>query len=297
MVAKEVPFSPPSPCFSRLLFLLSLFSLFFLVPLVFLSVTMARIPDAVLKAIKPELFHGRESEDVDRWLKQLDDYFQVANVSDASARTCAARLLLRDVAADWAQLNLPLLLDESLLWETFKAKLSGRFENVNAAEIAREKIYDLKQKTDVSRYIREFEKLHTQARNLTDAEAMTCFLRGLKPQIRLHFAGNPTLATTLSNVQHIAESYDRVQFRFRNVLPTTFHKPAYDPMAPGPMDLDAMQMQGSNSRFLSSVQQKQKDLQLRTCFYCHKPGHQAKSCPEKSSSNSGRPKSEKAKSQ
>ncbi|KAF8925505.1 hypothetical protein BGZ58_000744 [Dissophora ornata] len=247
--------------------------------------TNPHVPDAVLKAIKPDLFHGRESEDIDRWLKQLDDYFQVANITNASTKTCAARLLLRDVAADWAQLNLPELLDESLLWETFQAKLSGRFENINAAEIAREKIYD------------KFEKLHTQARDLTDAEALTCFMRGLKPQIRLHFAGNPILATTLSSVQHIAESYDRVQFRFRNILPTNFHKPAYDPMAPGPMDLDAMQTHVSNSRSLSSAKQKQKDFQLRTCFYCHKPGHQAKSCPEKFSSNSGRPKSENVKSQ
>lgn len=257
-----------------------------------------RVPDAVLKAIKPDLFHGRETEDVDRWLMQLDDYFQVANVSDPIARTCAARLLLRDVAADWAQLNLPLLLDESLLWETFKIKLSGRFENVNAAEIAREKIYDLKQKASVSRYIREFEKLHTQACNIMDAEAMTCFLRGLKPQIRLHFAGNPTLVTSLSSVQHIAESYDRIQFQFRNIIsPTTFHKPAYDPMAPGPMELDATQIQGSNSRFQHFTPQQRKDFLLRVCFYCHKPGHQAKNCPQKPLSSSDHPKSEKAKSQ
>ncbi|KAG0247266.1 hypothetical protein BGZ95_008854, partial [Linnemannia exigua] len=94
--------------------------------------TVLHVPDAVL-AVKPDLFHGKESKDVDRWLKQLDDYFQVANVSDTAARTCTARLLLRGVAADCAQLNLPQLMDESLLWDTFKAKLSGRFENVNAA--------------------------------------------------------------------------------------------------------------------------------------------------------------------
>ncbi|KAF9342266.1 hypothetical protein BGX26_007935, partial [Mortierella sp. AD094] len=145
------------------------------------------------------------------------------------------------------------------------------------------------QRGSVTKYISDFEALRARISDITEGEAIQAFLNGLKPKLQEHFAGHPLYRQNLSTIKQIAESLDNVQYRNRNL----FHAPTpvpYQQQSPVPdsmvMDLDAMAAQHQSRTFSpKDSKQRQNDFANRTCFNCHKPGHQARQCPTKPKSN------------
>lgn len=76
-----------------------------------------------------------------------------------------------------------------------------------------------KQRGSVAKYIADFQDLITQIVDISGPEALQAFLHGLKPSIKNHFSGNPTLRSGLSTVMQIAESLDGAQYKNRNHFP------------------------------------------------------------------------------
>ncbi|KAF9080459.1 hypothetical protein BGX29_005305 [Mortierella sp. GBA35] len=165
-------------------------------------------------------------------------------------------------------------------WDHFATQLRNRFESQNNAMFTRQKLYSLKQTGSVTKYISQFEDLKLRLDDFGEAEALNCFLMGLKPKLQEHFAGNPTLRTNLFTVQQIAESLDNKQHSFR----FNQYQPRQESF-PQPMDLDAME-KTSQPPTVDRQKQKQSDLKNRACFKCHVPGHQIRDCPK--NSNSGK---------
>lgn len=254
----------------------------------------ASIPASFLKNIKVSTFSGYPKEDVDDWIEEITEYFDLLHVHPAE-QVQAARLLLKHNARHWVRhYQPPLEPDEH--WNHFTQALKNRFGSPNSKLFARSKIYQLKQTGSVTSYIQAFENLQAKIDDFGEAEAMQVFIQGLKPKLQEHFAGNPSLRDELPRVMQIAESLDNVQYKHRSVAFTakTLHQANQD-HGPWPMDLSTMSSQSSAPAkgCFNPSQRKQDDYKRGACFYCHETGHQAKECPKKMN----QPKLGKAQSQ
>ena len=247
---------------------------------------MSRVFENFLKNVPLSVFHGRPHESVQDWLSEISEYFDLVNAT-STQRAQGAKLLLRDNARAWVRQLRPNNEHEDP-WEHFKYHIKARFENPNSKFFARSKLYTLKQTGSVTRYIAEFEKCRALLDDLAEPEAIQCFLNGLKPKLQEHFAGNPLLRTNLYNIMQIAESLDNVLFKHSQTFGGYPIRQPPQETFPQPMDLDAMTTRSNPKK----PSQKQQDLTNRTCFYCHKPNHQIKNCPERSKNPSGKASSQ-----
>lgn len=247
---------------------------------------MSRVFDNFLKNVSVTLFHGRPNESIQDWLSEVNEYFDVVNATPAQ-RAQGARLLLRDNARRWVR-NLPQCPEGTDVWKHFQDNIRSRFQSPNAKFFARSKLYELKQRGPVTKYIAAFEDLSSKIDDLSEPEAMQAFLNGLKPKLQEHFAGNPSLRQNLQMIMQIAESLDSVHHHNYVQL----HAPRHTPQAmqgtfPQPMEVDAITAQDRYKK-TANTNQKQIDLANRACFYCHQPNHQARQCPNRTRNQSGK---------
>jgi hypothetical protein len=238
------------------------------------------------KNIPLSTFKGHPKENVQDWLSEVDEYLNAVNAT-SNQKVTAARLLMRENARRWLKLcpATPAAIDP---WEHFKSCVLARFQSANHKFFARSKLYELKQRGSVTKYIATFQDICSQIDDISEPEALQAFLMGLKPSIQVHFAGNPALRQDLSTAMHTAESLDNVQYQNRNRLvqwspPAPENYSQYDQpeSLPQPMDLDSA-VHSSPAYDLGQEKQKQLDLKNRACFKCHAVGHQIRGCPKNS---------------
>jgi hypothetical protein len=239
---------------------------------------MSRVFENFLKNVPLSVFNGRPHENVQDWLSEISEYFDLVNATSVQ-RAQGAKVLLRENARAWVR-QLPPCPEGTDAWEYFKLNLKARFENPNSKFFARSKLYSLKQTGSVTKYIAEFEKGRAILEDLSEPEAIQLFLNGLKPKIQEHFAGNPSLRTDLYSIMQIAESLDDVLFKNKQPHGGFVTRQTQQQVFPQPMELDAM-VQRSNAARGPNQKQKQQDMANRTCFYCHQPNHQVRNCPSK----------------
>lgn len=247
-----------------------------------------RFFDTVLKSVPLSTFSGTNGENVHDWLRRLELYFTALNAT-SNQRVVATELLLRDNASRWAN-NRPDTPEGVDVWIHFKECLISRFESPNAKFFARSRLYNLKQTGSVSSYIAEFDDLRSILTDFGEADAIQVFLNGLNPRLQEHFAGNPTLRTNLNTVMQIAESLDSVHRRDQAVFHTPRVTTPTQERTTEPMELDAFHQtrQWKPRRPDWYYDQKKEDLKNRTCFRCHSPQHQYRSCPQNPRNKSGK---------
>ncbi|KAF9346073.1 hypothetical protein BGX26_002444 [Mortierella sp. AD094] len=131
-----------------------------------------RVFDDFLKNIPLSTFCGRPDEVVQDRLSEIDEYFDLVNMTPAQ-----------------------------------------RLSPIPSKCFARSKIYELKQRSSVTKYISEFENLRLRIDDLGEAEAMQAFLNGSRPKLQENFAGNPSLRVNLAMIMQIAESLDSIHHR------------------------------------------------------------------------------------
>eukprot|EP00798_Chlamydomonas_sp_ICE-L_P031109 gene31109-6240_t len=142
------------------------------------------------KPATPPFYHGaHKGSEAETWLFQLDNYFRLLaqrypeQLAD-DYKISYAVSLLRDTAAQWWMLRTKANSGEQAIhsFEGFKAALTKKFVPVNAKEQAREKLAYLTQTGALEVYVEQFENLSLQIDDLSAAEGMDKFCRGLKPE-------------------------------------------------------------------------------------------------------------------
>jgi hypothetical protein len=230
------------------------------------------------KPAKPEFFHGTgDATRVRQWTFEVDTYFAAAGTPTA-ARVPFAATLLRGSALLWWQ-----SLGEAQRpgdWETFKQALIAYHQPQGATAAARDSLARLTQRASVAQYAKTFRELALNVPDITDAEKLDRFKRGLKTDVRLHVAlANPG---TFEAAVAIANQVDDILFSNRRGYRENAH--ATQPpqrSQPTPMEL------GSLERRRLTDQQREELRRKGCCFYCREPGHVAAQCPKKTTNMPG----------
>ena len=133
----------------------------------------------------PKKFDGR-STTLDAWVTECTQQFEWYDMTDDVERVKFAVAFMEGAAYDWWQHMQPM--DRQLL-QTFPqlvASLRTRFQPVTTADSARAAITSISQgKSTVHTYTMAFRRLLTPLDDMSEADRLFHFLRGLKPSIAI----------------------------------------------------------------------------------------------------------------
>jgi hypothetical protein len=173
-----------------------------------------------VKAAKPETFGGFRGVAPDAWLFSFEQYLELAGVRDPVKKITIAGTYLRGYAAKWYQATVQSARDHADRpfngdWTLFKSKLVEIFKPVNASKIARDSLAALKQLTSVAKYNFEFTALCLEIPDISDADKLDRYVRGLKAPIRIEveLADIKTLPDAMAKAQRI----DNISYHVRQV--------------------------------------------------------------------------------
>ena len=167
------------------------------------------------RSIAPREYSPRNGVGPGKWFFHMEMFFQYAHISDGD-KVGQATMLLRDAAEAWWRSHVvettgadgTAQSDRITTWEQLKDGLGSAFTPVSEKEVARSRLYDLRQIGSVQTYTQTFRELCFSIDDLSVAEKRTLYFRGLKAHIlkdvRLRFP------KTLEEAIVIAESVDVV---------------------------------------------------------------------------------------
>ena len=142
----------------------------------------ARRGVSVFKNLKLEfpLFNGgMDPEDWSYTVEQLLSYHQVATEEWVTV----ASINLRGVAAHWSKSFKKS--KEMVEWGEFMEGLVARFGESQLTDY-KEELFKLRQGGSVADYLNEFDHLSTRISGLSEASLISCFVGGLREDIRLN---------------------------------------------------------------------------------------------------------------
>ena len=135
---------------------------------------------------------------------------------------------------------------------------------------------NLGQRTSVTDYANHFSGLLLEVPHMHPADAIYQFVKGLKPQIRLHV--ELQRPATVNDAMRLAQAADSALYHTQ----TAYHvnRPTLSPLylGPQPMQLGALTRRPPTER--------QRLLRGNQSFRCHQPGHRAQ---ERTSTTTTRP--------
>lgn len=240
------------------------------------------------KPPKPDQFFGTDdAKRVRQWIFQVENYFNVMNEPEARRVPYATTLLRKNALLWWQSLRPE---ERPAAWDDFTRVLIEYFQPISATLVARDTLARLYQKSSVKQYVEEFKAQVLNIPDITDAEKLDRFRRGLKKEVQLHvaFANPPTFDQAVT----VAEQIDEVLYSHRRYVP----KPPYTPR-PGnpnpnravPMEIGAIQPGNDDNKYKKLTPEEKAELnRINGCYYCRKPGHRALECPLKKQKNSVR---------
>lgn len=247
-----------------------------------------------------EKFNGNAHK-VEAWLFNLEEYFAKAQIRKNIWIDIATSKMVDDAALWWRMMRKRQT--DPTKWKPFKAALRERFLPLNVYKSNRNRLETLVQSGSVTRYNSEFQAAYIECWDVSEAEALSRYTKGLKQQTMEYVdLQNPK---SLRKAMKIAEDYDNAKFaphrrtsdnkthkeHTRNQSRhRDHHKDKYykhrdrrshfskhgDQRKDDPMVLD-------NTRRHALTFEEAK--RTGRCMACGQPGHIAKRCPKQSSKN------------
>ncbi|KAJ9519236.1 hypothetical protein QJQ45_017895, partial [Haematococcus lacustris] len=216
--------------------------------------------------------------DVAAWLFAVDLFFTISELTDAQ-RIVYVATLLSGHALLWYRSSVSSFTSRTC----FVAAFERQFAPVNRLRHARDRLAALTQTSSVRRYLGEFTALCLEVTDLSPAEQLDRFIRGLKPSVRRELELREP--TSFSEASTIADRVDAISYS--TSASRSSYRPPSTPCPPRPetaavpMELDAM-LHTSPSRSRGTRLSDAQRAALRdskACFYCRKAGHTMKDCP------------------
>ena len=140
-----------------------------------------RSPDHGLCSTKTLItFEGSKENDLEEWIFEIERYFQKSRIADFHKVDFSidylkgpAKLFFRSIPNGI-----------SMTWSEFTALLRRNYEPRNRQGHLRNRMETLKQKGQIEDYIRDFDKIMAQVRDMSKYDVMRNFVKGLNPKTR-----------------------------------------------------------------------------------------------------------------
>ena len=204
-------------------------------------------------------FSGNAKESVSDWIFLCEQGFKISGVTNEYVKVALAGNKCRGLALSWYRSlasSLP-----NLEWESFKIWLLRDFEPVNNNQKLRQQLDALNQQRSVTEYVDKFLEISNRITDMTVQERIHLFIRGLnrKTQAEVGYK-NPS---SIQQAINFACEYER---HFSGVEM---------PVRGDPMEINYARFGNRNKKFQREAPRERK------CFFCDKPGHIAKYCPQR----------------
>ncbi|KAJ9531498.1 hypothetical protein QJQ45_015038 [Haematococcus lacustris] len=157
------------------------------------------------RANPPATFSGSRTTDVAAWLFAVDLFFTISELTDAQ-RIVYVATLLSGHALLWYRSSV----SSFTSWTCFVAAFERQFAPVNRLRHARDRLAALTQTSSVRRYLGEFTALCLEVTDLSPAEQLDRFIRGLKPSVRRELELREP--TSFSEASTIADRVDAISY-------------------------------------------------------------------------------------
>ena len=134
-----------------------------------------------LKISPPETYNGQRNNSViEAWIWQLENYFKFNNIKTENLKIDYNVSLLRSSALVWYRS----VREPPNTFSGFIKLIKEQFIPINYEVVAREKLAKLQQEKGIGNYNREFLDIMIPCKDVSDAEALDRYIRGLKPWTR-----------------------------------------------------------------------------------------------------------------
>jgi hypothetical protein len=288
-----------------------------------LNTTSASIPETKAlnttftptPAIKPEpyqvprslfplpTFHGKHGEKLERWIGDMETFFDTHGVEDQHW-TRTAMNGLRDVASDWWRAERAAGRGQ-VDWEAFKKGLRQRFGSRESEQTALDQLLNLKQETmSVGDFVAMFSQIRERTPNTEQLTLATAFRRGLNASIAKDLElmmrlKRGTQVTTLEDCITWALEIEQAKIEqarqqqatasqprhTATSTPTSTFKPLFQ-QAPRisfnrPQAHNIEMKDGEGELKGLSQDEREKKMKEGRCFKCNEKGHLARNCKPK----------------
>ena len=155
---------------------------------------------------KPDLFDGDRSKvSPIVWLFEVERYFDAVSITDDQKKVQFVSAQLRGTASTWWMSQMQMQSPSCTSWDEFKKAFNANFFPIEAAETARTVLYNLKQQGSVSHYISLFRLQLHQIPDMSAADQLALFRRGLINDIawKLNIQHPKTLQEAMESAHRI----------------------------------------------------------------------------------------------
>ena len=221
------------------------------------------------KVRKPEAFKGKGS--VQSWISHMSNY--VNGETENNAMVIAVSYL-EGPAHEWwichSQTSEGQLIQT---WSSLKDALSIRFETLNKAKIARDKLAKWRQVKDVSTFNDDFQRIILDIPNISVEEQIDRYTRGLKPYIWRELCTREY--TSLNAAMRDAERVESAHRRVGNPMKSRRNDGlSINSDGPTPMEIGNLRIKKLTPA------ERQVCMKEGRCFRCREKGHTANKCPK-----------------
>lgn len=228
------------------------------------------------KAPMPGKFNGsRDAIAVENWIGDVDQHFKFTKMPVDKEFDFAILLLEGNAKVWWRRFAATKRDDAPSSWEELQEAIREYFVPSGHYVHARSRLYNLRQTESVQRYIEEFQEIRMLVGDVSDAEALDKFVRGLRLPVEEHVRIQSP--KTVDRAMELALNYEDARSGVR-IPRQTWKQTTY--RGPQPMELGYAETQRRGSHRGDKPKKKKVSKNKRPveCYACGED-HFVKDCP------------------
>lgn len=226
------------------------------------------------QAHKPTPFDGRSRIKIEAWVNRMEAY--VAAEPPERAFTIAVSYLEGDAYTWWDSYKKTQPITS---WQELRTALLARFSPLNKTLAARDKLSKWRQLKDVATYNSDFLQILLDIPDITEAEKLDRYCRGLKTYI-----WESLCTKEYQKVESVMTDALKVEAAKKGSRVTNNTNTRPGPARPGSTQassggIEPMEL-GSTSLVKLTPEERERCFREGRCLRCREKGHLAKECPK-----------------